>query len=310
MRRLLVIALALIAMPALAASPSPDGPLGLDQILALVGAGVGDAIILRQAAPAGIAFTLGVDEVLALKRAGASDSLIGSLMDMTAPAAVPGSAAAAHPTGAGSLPSGAGSPVEPSFRIYPEVDVEGQTVIHITNLDASGRRMGPPAAEEEAPPSNAYESRRDSEAAEGWEPWEVDPGYGGGRSQGAPPPVIVNVFNPVAEAAALSELEPDSRYVSSYDRRYMGGYLPYQPCSHAGHGGRHSYGVPSPPGSWSHYMLYHGEGSIGHADLYDGGLAWRSRQPATVRAGALPVPFHTAGADSLNRMRARVRLGH
>ncbi len=310
MRRLPVIALVVIAMPALAASPSPAGPVSLDQILALVGAGVGDAIILRSAAPAGIAFTLGVDEVLALKRAGASDSLIGSLMDMVASEAMTGREAAADPPGAGSLPSGPGSTDEPSFRIYPEVDVDGQTVIHITNLDAAGRRMGPPATEEEASPRNAYESRQDAEAHEALEPWEADPGYGAGRSQGAAPPVIVNVFNPVAEAAALSQLEPDGRYASTYGRRYVGGYLPYQPCFHAGHGGRHHVGVHAPPGSWSHYRLYHGEGAAGHADHYDGGLAWRSRHAWTAGRGALPVPFHTSGADTLNRMRANVRLGH
>ncbi len=306
MRSLPVMALLLFGLPVLASPSPPPDPLEMDSILAMIEARVGDAIILRQARSAGISFTLGVEEVLSLKRAGASDELIGGLMDLEPAAA--GTPAGA-PAGLEPAPR-AGDAEEPSFRIYSEVDVEGREVIHITNLDESGRRMGKPAPETEPAPRNAYESRGRAEEPEEWEAWEggdeLSPAAGGGGA--AQPPVIVNVFNPVAEAAALAESAPDY-----YGRRLVRGYLPYVPCSHRGHGGRHWVGVPSPPGSWSHYKLYHSEGNFGHTGLYDGGLYWRSHRGGFAphpHGRALPVPFITAGAEQLNRMRANVRLGH
>lgn len=299
MRSFLAIALALIASPAMAAaSPAPQ-PLELEDVVALIEAGVGADLLVRQASPAGLAFTLGVKEIVALKRAGAGDDLIGRLMDLAS--APPADVPAGHEDSAGE---------EPAFRVFPDQDTEGRPVLHITNLDASGRRMGGDPAPWEPPPTNAYHGRDEAEPETG--SWDLPPaGFEepyAGDPEGAHPPVIVNVFNPWTEAAAFAETEvPVGR------RRYVSGVLPYVPCTHAGHRGRHLAGVNAPPGSWTHYQLYHSGQVPAHAGLYNGTLAWRGRHPAgygLAPAGVLPVPFHTSGAATLNRMRANVRLGH
>lgn len=302
-------ALALLLCPAGSLRAAGDtGQVDLPTVLEMVETGVGDAIILKQVAAAGPSFDVGIPEVLALKRAGASDALIDGLMELAGilPGPERASSAQAGPAGPSSL-------VDPpeNFRISRERDGEGREIIHITNLDASGRRLGgPPPPDDPPAPRNAYVSRsgeewvRDSDAT--YEP------AGSGPREGGVPQVVVNVFQPDDEPVAI--LDDHDRYGDRYGRRYAAaGYLPVgygrRACRHG-----YIFGVPSPPGSYSHFKLHHSRGTVGHTGLYNGGLAFhRARQHGFVQpltGHGLPVPFQTAGAANLNRMRAGVKLGH
>ncbi|HXI01693.1 MAG TPA: hypothetical protein VNI57_00815 [Candidatus Saccharimonadales bacterium] len=286
---LLAFSLLALAVPAAASAP---GPLGLDQVVSLVKAGVGEPLILRQASDRGLAFDVGVDEVLALKHAGAGDSLINSLMDLAG-------ATGASQAGAEVAPSTSDPGEQLPFRIYTDTDENGQPVLHITNLDASGKRMGGPVQDEQPAPENAYRSRGEPAA----ETADEEPASG---AAAPPPQVVVNVFNPASEPVASTGEVPVV---------YPGGYLPGY--AYYGRGLLGYAGVPSPPGSWSHYKRYHAPESAGYPGLYNGTLWYRESHPAGgfrgvrhLSGGALPVPFNTAGAATLDRMRSRVRLGH
>lgn len=276
----------------------------------MVEAGVGDPIILKQVAASGPGFTVGIDEVLALKRAGASDDLIESLMSL---AGVEPSEGDDRPA-ADLLPPALDGQEEESFRIFRERDEGGREVIHITNLDATGHRIGGPVAEELPAARNAYVSRdvEHSSGGSGGYSGEDDEGWRDGLSRsGEPaPPVIIQIFQPDAEQVAIT------RNDAGYGRApYARGYLPGYPSSRCGSRCYQPFGVPSPPGSWSHYKRYHAGDSPGHEGLYNGGLGYRQAArfgyPYGARHGhPLTVPFNTAGAAQLNRMRANVRLGH
>lgn len=269
---------------------------------------MGEAIILKQVAAAGPSFTVGVPEVLALKEAGASDELIDGLMDLAG--ILPGQADEPV-TDALPVEPSAGEGASEQFRIYREKDGEGREVVHITNLDAAGQRLGGPPPDDGVPaPHNTYVSRSDDhEMGRYLEPDVEPPPTSRG---GAVPPVVVNVFQPDAEPVAVYEEEGWSR--EPLGRRYVAGYLPGFYGSHGQCRHGYIFGVPSPPGSYSHFKRFHTGGSVGHTGLYHGGLAYhRARQYGFVRplsGYTLPVPFHTAGADLLNRMRANVKLGH
>lgn len=284
---MLLCAAVLLAPPAAAAAP-----VGLDRILEMVEAGVGDAIILRQVAASRPDFTVGIDEVLRLSEAGASDALIDGLMDL---------AGTGEPAPADPAPgAGVTAPLddEPGFRIYRETGADGNPVIHITNLDATGRRMGGPAPDPEPAPHNAYLSRHDDVYVDARET-AAPPG---GPAATAPP-VVVNIFTPDNEPVVIKD-ESDDPYLRPYVAGYLPGYYGW------GRHGRRIWGpsgVPSPPGSYSHYKRYHAGDGQGHGRLYNGGLQYRALQQ---QGYAVPVPFHTAGAYQLNRMRANVRLGH
>lgn len=289
-----LLAISLLALAVPAAAATAPGPLGLDQVVSLLKAGVGEPLILRQASDRGLAFAVGVDEVLALKKAGAGDSLISSLMDLAAAQDVTSADAKAE--------SSTADPDEQlPFRIYTETDDQGHPVLHITNLDASGRRMGGPVRDEQPAPQNAYRSRGEPAA----EPIAEEP-----AAAAPPPPVVVNVFNPASEPVAVTGEVPVAAPVV-----YPGGYLPGY--GYYGRGLIGYAGVASPPGSWSHYKRYHAPDSAAYPGLYNGTLLYRERHPTGcfrgfrhLSGGALPVPFHTAGAATLDGLRARVRLGH
>jgi len=134
------------------------------EVIQLVKAGVSDSLIMRHVRATGTRLTLAVADILKLKEAGASDALLEALMQTsTAPAADPESAAAG------------------SLRTWRETTPEGDVVIHVTNLDEMGRRIGG-----ELPPS-AAEPHRETPA------WPDRMERDEGRA-----PVIVNVYPPAA----------------------------------------------------------------------------------------------------------------
>ncbi len=240
--RFLALGAAGLALTAVALAASTD-PITLDDIVALLKAGAGESLILKQVAVSSPAFTIGVQEVLRLKEAGASDSLIEALMRENGPARAAG-------------PAAEGLDVSGSFRIFKEVSSEGREILHITNLDPSGRRLGGGyEAGPEASP-NRYESegrgpseRPDSEASGEY-------AVIGERSEAGP--VIVNVYPPAPPAPGVFDGEYQSPYMyrDPYAYRYPRGRLPgYYPGSYAG--GCRPYGVVSPPGSYSHFRMFH-----------------------------------------------------
>jgi hypothetical protein len=229
----------LLAIPCLRASD----PATLDDVVALLKAGVGESIILKEMGSAGPKLDIGVREVLKLKEAGASDHLIESLMGEQPPAAQPDADAAA------------GSPRQASYRVFMEKGADGKEVLHVTNLDASGRRMGGEVAEKPDVP-NRYDAsgREDASGAPG------DGGYGRDYQvigDPAPqPPVIVNVYPPSQTGAGYgADYGAPSMYPDPYAYGYAAGFLPgYRSYGYFGTGP-----VYAPPGSWTHFRTFHSE---------------------------------------------------
>ncbi len=203
--------------------PAAAAALTLDDVVSLVRAGVGERIILKQVQSTGTRLVLTVEGILALKAAGASDALIESLMgekdQAEAPRAQADPAPAAEP--------GA------SFRIYKSVSGEGGEVLHITNLDEHGRRIGGELTESERRTmvSRAAEYRAAEPVSE--------PSYSDGSGR---EPVVVNIFNPEREYQP-SEIPDQGSYGSGYAHGiypgllatgYYGGF--------GGHGGGHFAG--------------------------------------------------------------------
>lgn len=231
----------LIAPPLLFAADT----VTLDDVVALLKAGVGESIILKEIGAGGPAFPVGVREVLKLKEAGASDHLIETLLTASRPA---GDAAAL---------SGVQEAVRPAaYRIYKEKSADGQEFLHVTNLDPSGRRMGGEVAETQDVPNRYDSSGRESGAAP---PADRVPQreYQVIGEAAPPPPVIVNVYPPgPSVASGFGEVYGSPyMYRDPYAYRYPGGILP----------GYHPYGrfrpppVWAPPGSWTHFRMFHSE---------------------------------------------------
>lgn len=257
MGRILRASMLVSAFAVAVASAALAGPaMSLDDVEALLRAGVGESVILRQLGDSPSLPPLQVGDLIRLKAAGASDALLEQLQtaadDGAERAAAPGEAA----------PAAVPDADESSFRIFTEVGENGEKVLHITNLDPSGRRIGGPAGSEAPTGTNPYTPRD----AEPYEEPAWDDGY-----ERAQPPVVVNVFPPPQEAAP-ARAESPYIYRDPYAYRYPGGRLPgYYGCGLNGRG--YARGVPSPPGSYSHYLTYHGKPS----QLYNGALAYRSK---------------------------------
>ena len=96
--------------------------MSVDEVIALLKAGVGEKVVLAQVRATGARPALTVADILKLKTAGASDDLLAALVD---------------PAPAGSIPQAAHQ-----FRVYREVNALGEEVLHITNLAEAGRRIG------------------------------------------------------------------------------------------------------------------------------------------------------------------------
>jgi hypothetical protein len=259
-RYLPIAALCLILIPGGHAAAASGEPISLDEIVALLRADVGETIIFRQLESESASLEIGVAEILILKEAGASDQLIELLMDTAGPewsmvpATEEGSNQEAEDEGESAV-----SQVE-SLRMFKEKDDEGREYLHITNLDSSGRRLGGPARHRRETRVNEYDSSEDDR---GNVRREED--YDDYREED--PPVIVNVYPPApAETVAQHSHEDEARWPRSrYASRYPGGRLP-------GYYGYNVRGVPSPPGSYSHFVSRPGHDS----KLYNGTLAYRS----------------------------------
>jgi len=136
-----VLAVLLLASVSSGLGADPDRrPLSTDEIRRLLRAGVGEQVILRQVNDVGTSAPLTTADLLALRSAGAGDALLEALL-------------AQHPPDAA--------------RVYTEVGAGGQTVMHMTNLDERGRRLGgevakPAQVNVVQPPAR---SRRDAGAA-------------------------------------------------------------------------------------------------------------------------------------------------
>jgi hypothetical protein len=272
--------LALLAGLCLAGPGSAGSPLTLDDVVSLVAAKVGDAIILRQAASSGLAFEVGVGEILKLKEAGAGDSLIEALMRLGPP------------------PDAGAEPSLP-FRIFKETTSDGQEVLHITNLDASGRRIGGEVLEDHRAPLNQYASREEEAAGasgrgQGYGDDDLDPGPAA--------PVVVNVYPPQPEPVSEPGWSSPYVYRDPYAHLYPRGRLPGY---HPGYYGGHYYGrqrlVPSPPGSYTHFLKYHTHYGGTHVT----GCATSSTFGPRLGPGYRPVG-PASGWESLHAMRARV----
>jgi len=241
-RPTLLLIAGLISLPAFAAASR----VTLDDVLALVKAHVADSLILREIGAEGPAFALGVPEILRLKEAGASDALLDHLTaDRDPVAASAGRQRAPGADAPSDADRGAG------YRIFREKGADGHEVLHVTNLDSQGHRMGgeiegaPPMTnrvDEAAPP--APRSDRDYVVI--------------GDSQPAPP-VVVNVYpqdgygeSPYAAGYGSPYMYRDP-YASMYPRGLLPGYRPY-------FGGYRPPGTIAPPGSVTHFQRYHADG--------------------------------------------------
>jgi hypothetical protein len=158
---------AALMLPAAAATAAPRTPLSVQQIVTLLKAGIGQTVILRQVEATGTRLALGVPELLELKAAGAGDALLEALVFPISPMEVP-------PDGpspaTGTMPSG--------IRVYREVNNRGEEVLHLTNLDALGRRIGGEIEVEERTPPTPPDQAAPAPQA----------------------PVIVNIYPPAAPA--------------------------------------------------------------------------------------------------------------
>ena len=243
--RLLIPAVGLVFLFS-SASPPASAPVSLDDVVALLRAGVGESIILKEIGDGGPSFALGVQEVLRLKAAGAGDHLIEALM-------------APHPGGAamGGEPAGPEPSRQPGYRIYKERAADGQEVLHVTNLDEQGRRLGGESPDPVEVP-NRYDT---SERGEG-SGSRADRRYNGEYAvigDSAPsPPVVVNVYPPESTAPVGYAGGYGSPYMyrDPYAYSYPGGILPgYRPA----YGYFRPPGTFAPPGSATHFQRSHWE---------------------------------------------------
>jgi hypothetical protein len=166
----------------------------VDDTLALLKAGVSEKVILRQVAATGTRLALSVPQILKLKAAGASDALLAALMGpTTAPAA------------------GGARPEGQSIRVYREKNESGEEVLHVTNLDAAGRRIGGELddwIDSGSPHADTLASRPADR-------------YAGDAAESRQAPVIVNVYPPSMENSAGQSVIMDG---GVYAGRLYGGY--------------------------------------------------------------------------------------
>lgn len=243
----------------------------LPDLISLLKAGVGESVILRQVSLAGTSVRIGVEEILELKDAGASDGLIEALMaaqlagDLSRgdrPAAAEARALSPDPSPAPSaIPSLERE--SPSFRIYTELTDDGEEILHVTNLDSSGRRMGGEPVSRGPVPVNQYRTRDEApgdydDATDAYEPVRI--------ASDPEERVVVNVYPPAPQNGVVQPVVPVAidAYGSPYMHRdpyaylYPRGRLPgYYGVGHRYARRGHHY-RPAPPGSYTHFVTYHG----------------------------------------------------
>jgi len=297
-------------VPEPAAGTSP--PMNLGEIVSLLKAGLGEKVILRQVHATGTRLVMTVDSLMALKAAGASDAFIEALMT-DADAAPVGHEPAGEPAGGGPSPvppnpgprdagKGAGTGRdhrdEPPIRIFMMEDDRGQRIVHITNLDENGRRIGGELPDD--PPASR------NVIAEGEAAPPVMPLHGAGQA-GERPPVVVNVYPPApaeeAEPVTVGFAPPpvSSHIVDPYNAfipvvgapGYSGygyGYNPevLPPWGRPGgpyYGRPYGYGgvVYSPPGSYTHFIRYHRPAGAHRFKRYPGYTIYHNQPNAAGR---------------------------
>ncbi|MBI3447588.1 MAG: sulfur globule family protein [Acidobacteria bacterium] len=235
---LFILMAGFVSLPSFAAASR----VTLDDVVALLKAHVADSLILREIGSDGPAFELGVPAILKLKEAGASDALLDRLTADRAPAApAPVPAPAASPD----ADRAAG------YRIFREKGADGNEVLHVTNIDPQGHRMGGESTESPETP-NRYE-------APAPQPPRSDQEYVViGETQPAQP-VVVNVYPqdaygegpyPAGYGSPYMYRDP---YAYAYPRGILPGYRPY-------FGGYRPPGTFAPPGSVTHFQRYHADG--------------------------------------------------
>ena len=241
------LAFALCALLAVSSIEAAPPTVTVDDIVALLKAEVGEKVILRQVAAAPTRLTLTVEALLRLKAAGAGDDLLEALQGFDRPSE--------EDHGAGPSPSGraADGRAESSIRVYTRLNEQGRPVVHLTNLDESGRRIGGevehPAQVNLVQPSQNTPARAPEPV---YEPEPFDSGYRDEESRGS---VVVNVYSP--ESGGYGAESPGGFYPGGFFPGYAVGYSPayHRHSSRCGHydGGY----VISPPGSYSHFLQYH-----------------------------------------------------
>jgi hypothetical protein len=280
------------------AQDQPETPLTIDQVIALLEAKVGEKVILRQIESTGTRLTMTVDTLLSLKAAGASDALLEALQEETTPHA----AAPEMKPVPKAAPAMDGTQGEYPFRVFLMEDNSGGRVVHITNLDENGKRIGGELPEDDRASRNVVTrgEHASSPPAERREPPADDSeGYAAGYAEGGngQQPVIVNVYNqapasPGDGTALIGGSEPiggdafinTGIYPGYFNYGY--GYSPTVYPHGALVGPRYGYGgiIYSPPGSYSHYIRYHrpyGAHSFKQATPWSPAYRWGV--PASVR---------------------------
>ncbi|HET9480347.1 MAG TPA: hypothetical protein VFP98_01195, partial [Candidatus Polarisedimenticolia bacterium] len=253
----------------------------------LLEARIGETIILKQIRATGTRLALNVDALIRLKAAGASDELLEALLDGWDRPGPDGSAqASTEPEAGGSaVTSRPGSaPIQAaassSFRVLSQVNDAGERVLLVTNLDASGRRIG--GELEPRSGRNVVHERVDTAPSA-----SIDSGEHARQA-----PVIVNIHPPPAEGEPMDGAgydEPEPAYPGGLYPAYAGfglyGFVPAHhrhgpSCVHRG--GRYGSFAPDPPGSWSHFLRYHhpgaGAGILDTAPYRKGTAASRNRR--------------------------------
>ncbi len=250
----------LVLLPAVCLAPGVFAAvpaLTVDDIIALLEAGVGESVILKQADLSGTRLILTVDMLIQLKKAGASDKLLEALVSPPADGS-PGRDSLPVPDEI--LQGDAGH----AFRVFSEVDENGDAVVHVTNLDAMGKRIGG-ELERSSRPNIVQPSEQPTRPEESTREDDYRSYDDGDRGQ-----VVVNVYPQDSGSGGAAVEEPyDPGYYDRYGRyatayyglgrpdhhfhtptcghlyQYYGRYTPYgYPVHHGrGHGGYYRPGI-------------------------------------------------------------------
>ncbi|MGH9868928.1 MAG: hypothetical protein ACREAA_12280 [Candidatus Polarisedimenticolia bacterium] len=256
-QRLIPVLLLVFCGPLLAgedATSRPAEPVSVDDIARMLRSGVQEDVILMQVNAVGVSSEPTAADLMSLKSAGASDRLLDAIL---------------HPAETGPA------------RVIVRVGANGRKVVHLTNLDDSGRRLGGevprPArmnvVSEAVARADRRPGRRDARSAE--RPAVREP---------APPPEapvdtgevyveeVEETEGPVGEFPSLPLGTPVSQLLGAQPV----GFSPvpgagFSPVPGVGFPTAPAVGFPfawgsnlgalvapvSPPGSWSHYLKHH-----------------------------------------------------
>jgi len=266
---LLALAL-LIALPAASFAAPPPARITLDDVVAMLKAGIGEKVILAQLEATGTELKLTVEGLLELKAAGASDALLERLVQPDWDRRE--GAATDSPPPARASVSG-----EHPFRVYRETTGDGEEVMHITNLDASGKRIGGELKPEERIPANVVHPSPES-------PPRPERRYEEEEPQETQSPVVVNIYSDdTFTPRTIGSLHDDRDLYgpSYYHGRYhgwLGGFYPvHRHGRHCGHHLSHYRPYISPPGSYTHFLRYHHPDVLDTAPYTHGTAASRNR---------------------------------